>query len=278
MDEYRERIDKMFEEENLIYEGLITSHSLEDCIIILNNIKYPTKQKNKKYIVEQNADTNSFFLTHKFDNDYYALDELLELLNLTNNLGWYPTNMTYGSNFKDVVKWDKKQSAIKLLFANDYRTIKFLFEPKFDVRATEYEARLYHLTPTMYVKKILKNGLVPKSRSKKSYHPERIYLSRSLDDAKKLIPKFKELFNIENWTVLMVDTILIYVLHLYKDQNFKDMGYWTLNTITPASLSIYEENNPNTNDSYIRYVNRNEHIQARGIKKKPGDKTPNYEF
>ncbi|MFA5153622.1 MAG: hypothetical protein WC554_13745 [Clostridia bacterium] len=269
IDDYRKRIDEVFYKENIIYEGLITSHSLENCISVLSKNKYSVKQNN---------DTNSFFLTYKFDNDYYyALEELLKLLAITNNLGWYPANMSHEPDFNDIIKWDKKQFTIKRLFARNYRTIKFLFEPKYDTPAITYESRLYHITPSINVEKILKNGLVPRSRSKKSYHPERVYLSRSLDNARKLVSIFKTTSKINNWTIIMVDILLVNELHLYKDQNFKDMGYWTLNTITPGSLSVFKEDNLNINDNE-RYVNSEDHILTRGIKKNLGDKTLNYEY
>lgn len=267
MDSYKRKVERTFIKENMLYEGLIKSHPLEHCISILS--------KNK-YSVKQNSDANCFFLTHTFDNDYYsALIELTNLLSLTNNLGWYPTNMTYGPDFNDTIKWDKKQEAIKRLFINKYKTIKFLFEPKYDTQALSFEARLYHITPTIYVEKILKNGLVPKSRSKKAYHPERVYLSRTLVDAQRLIPIFKANTEIDNWTILMVDTILLNNLHLYKDQNFKDRGYWTLNTISPASLKVYVSDN---SEIFNDYANREDHKSYRGYRKNRGDKTPNYEY
>ena len=272
IDDYRKRINETFEREALIYEGLIQSHPLENCLTIL-------ARHEKKYIVKQNSDTNSFFLTHTFDDNFdKAIKELSELITLTNNLGWYPCNLTYDPNFKDAIKWDKKQNNIKDLFLQGHRTIKFLFEPKFDTRAITFEKYLYHLAPTIYVKKILKNGLVPRSRSKKAYHPERVYLARSYQDVLRLIPSFKASTKINNWTILLVNTSLSDDLQLYQDQNFKNMGYWTLNPITSASLSIYSEDNPETDDNYLRHINRDEHKQTRGIRKKPGDKTPNYEF
>ena len=45
---------------------------------------------------------------------------------------------------------------------------------------------LYQITPTVNVDKILKIGLVPKSRSKASYHPDRVFLSKSLEDIEEL--------------------------------------------------------------------------------------------
>lgn len=50
IDNYRKRIDEMFYEENMIYEGLKTSHSLENCLSVLSKNKYLVKQNSENNI------------------------------------------------------------------------------------------------------------------------------------------------------------------------------------------------------------------------------------
>ena len=66
--------------------------------------------------------------------------------------------------------------------------IKLRFEAKFDEEVVENTPSiLYHITPTQNTNKILSIGLVPKSRSKASYHPDRVYLSKDLKDIEHLV-------------------------------------------------------------------------------------------
>ena len=138
MNEFRERIDKICEQQNALYEGLITSHPIETIFINLKD------QYNISYN-EENKNSNTFFLTYIFSHIFsVAESELLKILTLTNNLGWYPANIAYGNKLLNIVKWDKRQENFKNLILHDYTNLKFLFEPKYDTPAIKHERYLYH--------------------------------------------------------------------------------------------------------------------------------------
>jgi hypothetical protein len=111
--------------------------------------------------------------------------------------GWFPTNIKtydetggkYSHNVKDFI--GKKDVIIN-------------YESKTGGEINPNKTKAYHVTPSNFLHKILKNGLTPRTESKLSDHPERIYLfldnerstfksmSRALfnslsDDKKKLI-------------------------------------------------------------------------------------------
>jgi hypothetical protein len=270
MNEFRKIINDICEEQGKLYEGLIVSHPIENAISVL---------RAKNYTTSYEKGSNEFFVTVGFDDDLdIAEDELSELLSITNNLGWYPANMGYGKEFNNIIKWDRYQLNFELLIQQKHTKIKFLFEPKYDTRVLSHERYLYHLTPSVYVKKILKMGLIPKSFSKKAYHPDRIYLGKTPESTDILIPAFRRSTGIDDWTVLKIDTHPIeHYLQLYKDQNFKEQGYYTLNTITPLCITVYDKKEIHRNNIATRIDNR-DHSMKRGVKKKPGDKTPNYEY
>jgi len=167
---------------------------------------------------------NSFYIK-TFSTNINAL--LNGIIKDANTLGWFPSFM---ETEKYTGKWDKKY------FKEG--EIKLRFEAKFDEEVVEnIPSILYHITPTQNADKILSIGLVPKSRSKASYHPDRVYLSKDLEDIKNLGEMFYQKTGIKNWTILKIETDMIPgdYLKLYTDPNYKQ-GYYTLNNIPPQAI------------------------------------------
>jgi hypothetical protein len=178
-----------------------------------------TKSKNSFYIKTFNTNINTL---------------LNGIIKDANNLGWFPSFM---ETEEYTGKWDKtyfKEGEIKLRF-----------EAKFDEEIIEKIPKiLYHITPTQNVDKILKIGLVPKSRSKASYHPDRVYLSKGLEDIENLGEMFYQKTGIKNWTILKINTDLVPgdYLRLYTDPNYIS-GFYTLNNIPPQAIEKIKEIN-----------------------------------
>ncbi len=156
------------------------------------------------------------------------------LYGAADTLGWFPSFM---ETEKYTGNWDKKY------FKEG--EIKLRFEAKFDEEVVEnVPSILYHITPTQNANKILSIGLVPKSRSKASYHPDRVYLSKDLEDIENLGEMFYQKTGIKNWTILKIETDIIPgdYLKLYTDPNYKQ-GYYTLNNIPPQAIEKVKEIN-----------------------------------
>jgi len=108
--------------------------------------------------------------------------------------------------------------------------IIFIYEPKFDKLNTDKIDTLYHITDSDNTDKIEKQGLIPKSKSKKSIHPERIYLGTNKEDL--LDGPLSEwvnkpvLYEIDNRELN---------LKLHKDVNMENAVYTTDN-IPPSKL------------------------------------------
>ena len=197
-------------------EGLIITTNIGKTLSILE------KKYSSKFLFTKSK--NSFFIK-TFHTDLNSL--LNGIIRDADNLGWFPSFM----ETEDYTgKWGKghfKEGEIKLRF-----------EAKFDEEVVEnVPSILYHITPTANVDKILKIGLVPKSRSKASYHPDRVFLSKGLKDIENLGRMFYQKTGIRNWTVLKINTELIPgdYLKLYTDPNYKS-GYYTLNNINPQAI------------------------------------------
>lgn len=204
-------------------EGLIKTTNIGKTLNLLKS------SFNFKF--EYQRDNNTFEVTfHQIDKS--NLDKFLKY---ANNLGWFPSYITT-SLYKG--KWDEN------VYSNDLSKIRF--EAKFDEEIVEkIPDFLYHITPTQNANKILNVGLVPKSRSKASYHPERVYLGKSIEGVEKLAPQMYQRTGDLSFTILKIDTNMVPggYLRLYTDPNYSKEAYYTLNNIPPQVIEKIKEIN-----------------------------------
>jgi hypothetical protein len=197
-------------------EGLIKTTNIGKTLNILE------KKYSSKFIF--NKLKNSFYI-NTFHTDINTL--LNGIIKDANTLGWFPSFI----ETEDYIgKWDEKY------FKEG--EIKLRFEAKFNEEVVEnIPSILYHITPTQNANKILSIGLVPKSRSKASYHPDRVYLSKNLKDIENLGGMFYQKTGIKDWMILKIDTNMVPgdYLKLYTDPNYEH-GYYTLNNIPPQAI------------------------------------------
>ncbi len=206
-----------------LQEGLIKTTNIGKTLNILE------KKYSSKFIFTKSK--NSFYIK-TFSTNINTL--LKGIIKDADTLGWFPSFM---ETEKYTGNWDKKY------FKEG--EIKLRFEAKFDEEVVEnVPSILYHITPTQNADKILSIGLVPKSRSKASYHPDRVYLSKDLEDIENLGEMFYQKTGIKNWTILKIETDIIPgdYLKLYTDPNYKQ-GYYTLNNIPPQAIEKVKEIN-----------------------------------
>src|SRR5271157_1203807 len=209
-------------EEYNINEGLILTHSLEETDIILTRAGYNIKV---------NYDNNDFYLFINFDKNYnVGLAQLNKIKTLLNNLGYFISSMISDEDIQ--YKWDVfNMINFDLYYTKHIFKIKFTCEALYDMLVKHIPEILYHVTPTDNYKNILKIGLVPKSRSKMAFHPERVYLVKNLIDCKSLAYNLyiKSERKTEEWTILKIDTTKIpNYFKLYKDPNYIDKSFYTL--------------------------------------------------
>lgn len=214
-----------------LYEGLISSASPWTVINYLTH-SFPTI----KVTHQQNSNNNTVVI---FVNVYAGDSQTLRgVSKRADTLGWFPS--TYADlDTNTFVKYHP----VKILDVYDRskRGVTIHFEAKYDVEATVPE-RLYHATPLKYKDKISKIGLVPRSHSKLTTHPERIYFAdnqRNLVDV--LIPHMVERARHDTWAIfearLRDATPKIRLFHdpLYPH------GYYTLQNIAPSYLRLLGE-------------------------------------
>ena len=172
-------------------------------------------------------------------------NDIINYIPIFNNLGYFISKYTM-----DGQHW--------LIYKNEdtIKPIALFLEAKFDQLINPVPSKLYHITLDIYVDKILKIGLIPRSKSKISNHPDRIYLS---DSIKEIIPFGEYIlseYNLrikdniktkiaKNFNIFEIDTKCFnrqdengFVMKLYKDVNFPDNGFYTLNNISPEFLKL----------------------------------------
>ena len=222
--------------EHLIYEGLLHSVSrskfqdmIERWAIINDKIKLLfIKDDNSKIVI-------IFTRTPE-------LNELDNLLKLTDNLGWYISAVMGG----DTMKWRKfdKEEFVDDRVRHMLHSVQA--EAKFDQElGMEDVDILYHVTPSINDIKIQHIGLVPKSLNKISYHPERIYFSKIRETLQWLAIRFNKLnAEIKKFSIYEVDIKAAMrnnsQIRLFRDPNFRD-GIYTLSNIHPQFLKFIEK-------------------------------------
>jgi hypothetical protein len=217
-----------------LQEGLTKTINIGKTISILKK-KFP----EWKFKIDDGA----FFiqiLGNKTEKEYQDLKQL------SNNLGWFPSWFKIESDNGNPSGIFNEKTVTNSFNSDDVFYIELRFEAKFDEEVVEnIPLILYHITPSQNIDKILKIGLSPKSRSKASYHPERVYLGKSIEGVEKLASQMSLRTGDKNFTILKIDTDLVPggYLKLYTDPNYSKEAYYTLNNIPPQAIEKAKEIN-----------------------------------
>lgn len=171
--------------------------------------------------------------------------EVEDLIKFMDGFGWYPSVMDDGKFTQDAL--DK---TIVGIAKDKTSTSTITFEKKFDDKV-ELEPYYFHITSDVYADEIEKIGLVPKSHSKLTTHPGRIYLlnptspfnlkSVGMTLFNKSKPEVQEKTNY--LVVYRVHPEQVNNLEVYEDPNFfiGDGAVWTYKNIPPAALERFLE-------------------------------------
>jgi len=217
---YFENIENLSTKDDLLlynkykpyYEGLINTCDAEKTKRILTK-RFPE-------LIIKIEDNGELFIQGfiKFINNYIPL---------INNLGYFISTLTLDGH-----NW------IEEFNNNDY-ILALLLEPKYDIKLDKIPNILYHTSIDKYTKSIEKIGLIPKSKIKLSNHPDRIYVTINLSQA-KLFANY-HLNNNENPIIWKINTLGLN-LTLFKDLNFTPGGYYLLGNIPPSNLKKVNKN------------------------------------
>ena len=214
------------------YINKIYNSTKQDDIKIFEKSKI--EKLNEGLIKTQPTELSVRILQKRFPNltieqrelyDITIEGEMLELKNylpLINNLGYFVSLLTInGENWIS----DYNDNTIPLCI---------FLEPKYDIIINPLPEKLYHATLSKNDINILKIGLCPKSKSQLSKHPERIYLTDSLERVIEFGIYISNI-NKKNCSIYEINTNNLNI-NLYRDINMSDAGYYTNNNIAPNFL------------------------------------------
>jgi hypothetical protein len=209
----------------LLYEGLIYSVD-EDTLI--DRIGHWLKYSDKFSLKWKKSRKVQLVIINKLDDKEWE-----KFIKLINNLGWYITSYL---GMPDKIKWIPFIDVSHLKNENPFA---IELEAKFDneLNVGDYPIT-YHITQSKNNEKISRIGLVPKSKSKISYHPDRIYMSGKINNIIALADIFDE---IGPYTIYKIDLKSAKkndsAIRIFNDPNMNG-AFYTLSNIPPQLIKI----------------------------------------
>ncbi len=224
--------------DSFVNEGLIKSQS--SAILKRMLTKFFKSKKMKFYFGMQstawedgrtalNYSVRVFFNNDKILDDMSIFDNLLKLIS---NLGWYIAvvtfdgdQITFDGDVKDLYNAMKHSGEADVML-----NVERKFEPKVKAETKV----MYHITDKRYLARIKHDGLVPRSKMKLSYHPERVYVA-DIKGIEQIRSRYCEY--VENPVLLRVD---VKGIDLHADPN-APYCYYTTSNIPPDRLTVEDD-------------------------------------
>jgi hypothetical protein len=213
-----------------------------DIDFVLKNVDNELSLLGFNFSINKNDNTIELTI-----NEFYSLQNINTIFDYINSLfidrnGWFPSKykLINLSGSKNTLQYDEEYLINN---KNHLKTVNIIYEPKYDIEVNIPE-KLYHLSIQNHNLKIIKNGLIPKSKNKISKHLDRIYVCRDYEDCYKLIPRMKINYinsKIPNtkWIIYDIDTHNLNI-KLYKDPNYSN-GYYIIDNIPPDNIKIFDK-------------------------------------
>jgi hypothetical protein len=230
-------------------EGLIMTHDIYDSKDAL------TQELSKSFFNNIKIDKNKINID--LQDGLFTVNGYMKFLILINNLGYYICKMcVYNSlGSKNIKPETFKKTFLNDVYLKNITRYDFTLEPKFDITHKLKMNVLYHVTESKYIDKILKNGLIAKTKNTLSDYPERIYFVYNLNDANQYIkvknayylrvinstkPENRHKFPSIEYKILEITLPDNNDLIFYNDPNFTDKGIYTYDNINPKFIKILE--------------------------------------
>ncbi len=189
--------------------------------------------------------------------DYLDRKTLHVINSFMNERGWFPTNIKL-ENERESKRYSKN---VKHYLGKKNVVINYESTSNSEINLNTKTA--YHVTTDRYLNSILTNGLTPRTESKLSDHPERIYLfqdkesqnsmARALfnslsDDQKKMIKKYVvleiDLTKIPNHKFYADPQASISYGAIFTTQSIPKFAIRKINEIDTSNLTPYTESEP----------------------------------
>jgi len=215
---------------NDIKEGLIKTYPLDFVVGRLDKFGGIARPNNKRNAIYYSIDNKN------------SLSDIDKYIKYVNSLGYFI------SQYK-VLYVDKKPLPLNyityknpgdIINLKDINELWLIIEPKFDQILGSDVEYLYHITEDKYLDKIKSKGVIPRSLSKKSYHPDRIYVVTNKRYINPLLRQFSDKSD-SDFSTIKIDYKLAGKPKLYNDPNYLNYGYYITDNISPQSIiSIFK--------------------------------------
>jgi len=154
--------------------------------------------------------------------------------------------------YNRIIQHMDKCGWFEALKQNNTNEILIVFEAKFDKDVTDFVYKnrkgiLYHVTPSIYLKKIFKYGLMPKTYLKLANHPNRVYFTMGEHMARELIPILYSTIQDDLYKYLINEYSLLKI-DLNKLSRFNSKPRFYLDPDCKSAVYTHESINPNCID------------------------------
>lgn len=220
---------------------------------------YPTIQKINENINEGLIKTYGFDFTKRYvlKTFYMEINDVFEYQKILNGISVRCPIIQLNQNISKERIGEIKNSmnSCGYVFSDGIKknNVQYLnFEPKFSTDISEdikcnYQY-LYHATPSIYVDKIMKIGLTPKTKNSLGNYPDRIYMTIGNDLSQEDLMLFGALQNLRannniydnnEYSIIQIDVKkLPNNIKMYIDPRANN-AVFTYDNIKPECLSIY---------------------------------------
>jgi hypothetical protein len=193
------------------------------------------------------------------------MNNIEQINQFMDSFGWFPASISsdHLNKFNNYKKWYSSLQPSSDLYLNSNKPIEIVYHPKFTPSIDIPKGmKLYHITPDVYLDKIFKNGLGPKSKGKMVSHPERVYLFNfsiglegdeaarfnkrpASDDVGNIVADLHSIANIgnnspeiEKYYLLEIDTSKLSPnVKFWLDPAWENVGaVWTSSNIPPNAI------------------------------------------
>ena len=210
----------------ILDEGLIRTFPIDFAIGRLNY--------NGGGFASTNTDKTQIYF--KIIDGKHDINKINNYIKYVNVLGYFVSQLKILYNNDNDNKYIDYKSLSDVKDFENIKDLWLILEAKFD-KVNENEVDfIYHVTETKNLDKIKAQGLVPRSKSKKSYHPERIYVVINIDNLTEIISQFEHNNPNTKYTTLKIDYKLAGKPKLYNDPNYLTFGYYILDNIKPSAI------------------------------------------
>lgn len=224
-----------------INEGLIQTYNIRTTTHLLSRWY---NELTDNFVIEiLNNDTFKITIKSKISTSLFSL-----LIKDVNSMGYFPSLIDLENENKMINRFKYNFDKINnIIMSKNIIQMILICEKKFD-DIVEITSPIYHICRKQNVEKILRIGLCPRTKSRISSHPDRIYFCLNVESCIELIKKFKlnDLIKNQpeqNYEILEVDIPKSEKIIFRKDPNMIENGIYTYENISKKYISEKIKNN-----------------------------------